>query len=239
LGSQAFAEGSASSDALYGLVTGFDSTDRQGGVSELRFSGTDTMSFVGSAATFAFPNATGAVALWVKTASLATQQFLMAEQSTSGTVGGWVLRIETTGLLHFRLLDATNSNVARRSSVTVLALNTWYHVAAVFTTNTVTQAGNDVSLYINGVLDQTARTDGANPYTICGCDLVLGTQGDGVSSPFTGAMDDIRVLNTSLTDMEVANLYADTVRTPLPQFQVFGPTVALSNPTGFSHFMTR
>jgi len=188
-------------------ATGTGGTTRPGGLGEMRFDGTnDNAVAAGSEATYAFADTTFTVTFWFRTASLASQQFLVAEQYQVLFPGGWVVRLETSGVVRAKSLDATDSTVASRDSTSTLAVNTWYHVAAIFTTNTSTQAGNAVTVYINGLLDQGSQSDGANPYAVCGCPLILGTQGNG-GSPFTGAMDDVRIYTYGLSAEEVFQVY--------------------------------
>jgi len=213
--------------------SGYAGTSRPGGLGEIRFDGSnDYATATGSSTALAFADTTFTVSAWLKTTSLAVQQFLIAEQLGGTSQGGWLLRLETTGLLQARILDSTNSNVARRSSSTTLAVTTWYHVAVAYTTNTSTQAGNTVRLYLNGLLDQSSQTDGANPYSVCGCDVIVGMQGDLTSSPFVGALDDIRIYNVGLSAQEVQQVYELGRRGSPGLFQRFGTGLVASTTPG-------
>jgi len=212
--------------------SGYAGTSRPGGLGEIRFDGSNDYGIAtGSSAALAFADATFTIAGWLKTASLATQQFVLAEQLGTSGQGGWLLRLETTGLLQARILDSTNSNSARRSSSSTLVVNTWYHVAVVYTTNTATQAGNTVTLYLNGLLDQGSQTDGANPYAVCGCDVIVGIQGDQTSSPFSGALDDLRIYNYGLSAQEVQQVYDLGRRGSPGLLQRFAPGLLVSTTT--------
>jgi len=194
-----------------GAGSGWMPSTRPGSLGEIRFDGSNDYGTVAnSASAFAFADQSFTVAFWFRTTSLATQQFLVAQQLTTSTQGGWLVRLETSGLLHVRILDVNNSSLVRRSSVTTLSVNTWYHVAVMFTTSTVAQASNEIGLYLNGVLNQSARTDGANPYTVCGCPVIMGIQGDGVNSPLSGAIDDMRIWNRGLSAAEIFEVSQQT-----------------------------
>ena len=94
-----------------------------------------------------------------------------------------------------RIEGATNSSPAKK----------WTFVCFTF------QAGNasGLRLYINGVEDanspvSTSAVGAINAGTAI---LSIGQYSDGVSSPFNGLIDDVRVYNRVLSAMEVKNMY--------------------------------
>jgi Concanavalin A-like lectin/glucanases superfamily len=197
----------------YSATSGWSATDRKGGHAQINGDGINDYVDTGQASPFAFPDTTFTAMGWFRATTLATVQYLVAERIASvGTQGGWFLRLQTTGTIQARIVDTGNANTVLRETVSTLAVNTWFHIAAVFTTNTATQAGNDVTLYLNGVLDQTAPTTGTNPYVVCGCNLVFGVQSDNTTPWLSGAMDDILIYNRGLTALEIATIYSQSLQ---------------------------
>ncbi len=80
------------------------------------------------------------------------------------------------------------------------ALNTWYNVVVVFHDKTAT-------LYVNGSLDMT-HTYSYNFVPNNG-GLYIGNDTDGDSEFFNGMIDDIRIYNRALTEVEIGALYRE------------------------------
>lgn len=77
----------------------------------------------------------------------------------------------------------------------------WYHFVSVF-------AGQTHRLYINGVLKKTQKEPVANPIDRCvGGNLRFGAQADYDPNNFNGQMDEIRIYNRGLTEVEIKRLY--------------------------------
>src|SRR5579864_726869 len=86
---------------------------------------------------------------------------------------------------------------AERTSTTVVALNTWYHVAAVYNASTQT-----LDLYVNGVLDDGALS-GSVPAS-----LVLPTNNVSIGRRaggfyFNGTIDEVRVYSRALSQADI------------------------------------
>ena len=92
---------------------------------------------------------------------------------------------------------ATNNNLA---SVGNALTNQWVLV-------TGTYNGSLMSLYINGVLNNTASASGA-PWNSRENLYIATDPGCGVRGPLSGKVDDLRIYNRALSAQEVAQLYA-------------------------------
>lgn len=143
-----------------------------------------------SAGTFSIP-AVVSVSYWVFLTSLA------ARHRPFGTNTDWEGRIETSGLIVSDLYTSGQSPSAL-TSVTALALNTWYHIVQ------SNAAGNSThSIYINGVLDATNSPTGGS-----GTNAVLQVGAREATDHLDGSMDDFRIYNRILPAEEVETIYA-------------------------------
>ncbi len=86
-----------------------------------------------------------------------------------------------------------------------LAQGTWYHIA-------VTRDGSTVNGYVNGILN-TSGTD-STAFDFGSCELLIGTDSDGagvcagsLGNYFNGAIDDLMILNQSLSVEQIRALY--------------------------------
>jgi hypothetical protein len=193
-----------------GGASGWGSTVRTGGHGELRVDGVGGYVRVGAFSAYDFPNQSFTVSLCHRAS---TPGYLVARRSGTcdAGCGGWFLRLDSGGTYTARVVDDGNVSAGNRTSVTTTALNgAWHHIAVVFTTNTVTLASNDVTLYHNGVEDQGSRTDsGVAPYTASVFPLVFGMTSDAdVTTAMTGALDAIWIWNRGLQASDMPALAA-------------------------------
>jgi hypothetical protein len=183
-------------------------TTRRGGMAEVRFEGTHDYVDLGTG-THDYPNALFVAMCWFR-ATFAGYLISKRVAVSNGLNGGWFLRIDATGALTARVVNIDNLNAASRTSTTTALLDdAWHHALVVFATDTTTLANNDVTIYIDGILNQGSRTDnGAGGYTVAVAPLTLGTAADhDVNSFFTGAMDDVRIMTGNLTARQAWQLY--------------------------------
>ena len=97
------------------------------------------------------------------------------------------------------------------SGNTNLAINTWYHLAAVVPVGAT--ESDDVLVYLNGTLANitttgTLQTLNTNPTSEVP-DFYLGH--DGSASYFDGTLDDVRIYDTALISTEVQALYTEMI----------------------------
>jgi hypothetical protein len=188
-----------------GAGGGFQPSTRSEWAGQITLDGVNDYVDTGVAAGLAFPNTTFTAMGWFSTTAIGATQNLLSQELLSAVQGAWTIRIQTSGAIRAYLNDSVNGTTVRRESVSTVTANTWFHVAGVFTTDTTTQANNDVAIYFNGVLDQTAPTTGANPYGICGCNLQYGLR-DVASNPFGGSLNDIRIYNRGVPASEIMQI---------------------------------
>ncbi len=101
--------------------------------------------------------------------------------------GDWDVRLNSERKIYFQVPDLPSQDV---TGATALSNDTWYHVAAVFNSTYL-------SIYLNGVSDVSKETSGA--ISDSGDYMYFG-KGD---NWFTGALDEIRVWNRSLSEQEI------------------------------------
>lgn len=95
---------------------------------------------------------------------------------------------------------------------TILAQNTWYHVA-------VTYGSGEWKLYVNGVLDKT-KTEAGSPIpeinSIQHASIGSALTSTGVAAGFfNGKIDEVRIWNTVKTQVEIqSNMFADLSSSP-------------------------
>ncbi|MDO8566997.1 MAG: LamG domain-containing protein [bacterium] len=144
--------------------------------------------------------------VWVKIPSTQINTVTTTNEVLSkwnGQVTGYpyVIRVDnqtnaTPGKIIFRRYDLTNNPIS--ISTTSVNDNKWHHVA-------FTKSGSTLSLYIDGVLEDS-DTDTTNTTTTNNSLLYVGMRG-ATSFPLTGNVDDIRIYSRALSAAEVLNLY--------------------------------
>ena len=140
------------------------------------------------------------IAMWVK-AVPNNGLVLLADSSHGGNRGGSVdwtgfaLQIGSNNRVDFAY--GNNSTFPHVMSNAVIADNTFHHVAATFD-------GTTLSMYIDGVLDNTAAYSGTA--TVSGRNFRLGNHDQLTSRAFEGTLDDVRVYNETLSAGQVAGL---------------------------------
>jgi len=143
---------------------------------------------------------------WINPSSFgfnSAQNSIVCKHGWSAGEGGFVLRCGGTGELSFNIagIDANQvpvSWVEVFSTINVLPLNTWSHVAGTFD-------GLELKCYVNGILQgNVAFTGTIAPST--SYPLALGRLSDPVWGPdrlFAGGMDEIRIWSRALSQAEL------------------------------------
>jgi hypothetical protein len=122
-------------------------------------------------------------------------QFYFADAGGSG----WGLFLNSGMLPSIATANAAQSLL---SSGTSLSLNTWYHLAVVYTGGTT---GTNGLIYINGVLDTSGTLNQVpqdSAYTVR-----IGAAPLALDNGFQGRIDDVRVYNRALSATEIKTLY--------------------------------
>ncbi|MCP9236094.1 LamG-like jellyroll fold domain-containing protein [Lewinella sp. JB7] len=133
---------------------------------------------------------------WFRTDDLGTKQAILVGQQSSGVVNVTV-EIHTDGTLRFlhRVPGGTSGGV-EIFSTSVVDDNTWHHFAAVM--------GYDskLRLYVDGTLEVTSGSSVSNVPS--DMDLFIGIlDNSGLTRPFAGEMDEIRLWSHALTLSEI------------------------------------
>jgi hypothetical protein len=164
---------------------------------------------------------------WVKIASFPSgidQRFIAKTTNTTEQAHYWMLG--TTGnRLRFRL-KAGGSTTTLVASSGNLSTNVWYHAAA-------TYDGTTMRLYLNGTQVGSVAKSGTVGVS-SSVPVNIGRSPDG-SNYMRGAIDDVRIYKSALTQTEVASLasaQAPTTPTPPPPTSTTNkpPTVSLTSP---------
>lgn len=150
------------------------------------------------------------LASWVYISAESTNQDAIVAKwgSTNGSRAYSLVYDCATNAISFTISsDGTSvtSSTSTLSSASTLSLNTWYHVAAVYSTDGTTAS---MTLYLNGVQNSTLTTgvktsvyDAANPLTIGSFyNNAVGER------RMQGMLDDLRLYSGALTSQEVALL---------------------------------
>lgn len=193
---------------LLGMGTGFGftPTSRAGGWGELKFDGSNAYALGATNTTYDFLDQTFTVSFWYRTTGAG---YLVNKRHVAGSGGGWFIRADAGGTLTVRVMEAAASNpCAQRSTVSTTHLDgTWRQATVLLKTDTVGPEGLgcDVTLYINGILDQGTNTQTAfGPHGPCTCGLAFGAQADAEAGTFLpGSLDDIRIWNRGLGLQEI------------------------------------
>lgn len=115
--------------------------------------------------------------------------------------GGYFLRVNADGTVTARVINQDNTNAATRSSVGTSYKDGAEHCfAIVITTNTTTLASNDVTIYMDGVLDQGSRSDSGVPYSPGTTKLVASALSDLDSAGYiAGSVEDLTIWSTGFS----------------------------------------
>jgi hypothetical protein len=126
--------------------------------------------------------------------------------------------------VYFQQYTAASALVINLTGTTVLAIGTWYQV-------TCTVSGNLVRIYVNGVLDAIGTRSGTpgtstEPLTFA---LAPG------QTDFNGRLDDVRIYNRTISDVEIAYLAAGNAPIANVPFRVRGDlALAAASPASFT-----
>ncbi|MEE8476114.1 MAG: LamG domain-containing protein [Myxococcota bacterium] len=131
------------------------------------------------------------VAAWIRPTRVGTQRVIRKVNGENG----FSLFLSANGNVSIRLNDTNGLRVNSRQEYPTDGTE-WMHIAA-------TYDGNDIKLYVNGVLDGQASAstvlDGKD------APLSIGATSTGADA-FQGALDDVRLYNYALTEPEIQRL---------------------------------
>ncbi|MDX2189863.1 MAG: S8 family serine peptidase [Bacteroidota bacterium] len=133
---------------------------------------------------------------WVKRSRINVKEVLFLANNT----GGWGVYFSDASEGFNNQLRFTKVDInAVNSSYTVADLN-WHHCAVVY-------SGSQATFYLDGVRYNTsvynANFSSSNYFS-------FGERFQNITNPYNGIMDDLKIFNTTLTDLEISNLYNET-----------------------------
>lgn len=121
--------------------------------------------------------------------------YVFARRVLSGAGGGYFLRVNNAGTATARILDSGNAPAFERTTATSTLKDGLRHCfVVVFTTSTTVPASNQITLYIDGVVDHGASDSVGSSYTPTSNKLVAGALSDLESTSWLkGGVDDLRI----------------------------------------------
>jgi hypothetical protein len=154
------------------------------GTGALKFDGTgDRLS---TPAKTAFNLGTGdfTIECWINTPNISATGYFVGQSASSLADRAYQIAVTSAGAVVATVFNAAQTSVQANTSGSVIAINTWYHIAFV-------RNGNTVRLYVGGVQGATGDVTGftINPSTSI---FGLGALGDYGASLFNGYIDDFR-----------------------------------------------
>ena len=193
----------ASGNNHHGNVSGAQlTTDRNNSVdSAYSFDGNDVIVVPEDSEVFNFQETGFSIGYWLKLDSSQQTSSLPVVAGYGGwSVKGWDIVVSGTNLV-FNLRSDTDTSCSKYISLTD-SQNQWLHFAATFSDTTL-------SIFKNGGL--VGQVDCPEYYPTSGYDLTLGASSkfDNGYAGLVGQLDDVRIYNRAITQMEVAELSED------------------------------
>ena len=142
------------------------------------------------------------VSAWINVSNTSSTRTIIETYGYSGSSKGWLFRL-ISGKLQFDGYNGDPASTVLRSNESI-PLNTWTHVAVVFSANTTGK------LYINGSeVTYATQTVGTVGYISNEAVNIGALQGTGVAAQdyFIGKIDQVRIFNKALDAGEVTQLY--------------------------------
>ncbi|HEY4330831.1 MAG TPA: LamG domain-containing protein [Phycisphaerae bacterium] len=126
-----------------------------------------------------------------------------------GVAGGYKFYIYNSKVIfEIRAADNTSTRNKNQPGGTVLAVNTWYHVAGLYS-----ETNHWIKTYVNGKEELSRRMTGlpANALATTTPQFVIGREPFANLYYFGGLMDDVRVYNSELSDATIQAMYNTAV----------------------------
>jgi Tfp pilus assembly protein PilX len=202
-GTAADNSGNGNNGTLYNCS--WNSNAREG-ASCLYLNGTDSYINCGSSPS---TNLSGNVtmAAWIKLTNASYDQKIGGNQN--GSYGGYKFYIYNSKVIfEVRSADNTSTRNKNQPGGTVLAVNTWYHVAGLYS-----ETNHWIKTYVNGQEEVTRRMTGLPPNALATTSpqFVIGREPFANLYYFGGLIDDVRVYNSEQTDAQIEAMYNSAV----------------------------
>jgi hypothetical protein len=149
-----------------------------------------------------FQNTILSVSAWINVSNTSSTRTIIETYGYSGSSKGWLFRL-ISGKLQFDGYNGDPASTVLTSNESI-PVNTWTHVAVVFSANTTGK------LYINGSEAAYAtQTVGTVGYISNEAVNIGALQGTGVSSQdyFIGLIDQMRIFSSALSGSQITELY--------------------------------
>ena len=179
---------------------------------------------------YGFANRTFTVSARVKTSSITNDCVIAKDGGATGV--GWSLFFGN----FFTAATKGSGGViaaARSSLSTGLNDNNWHHVVGIYTTDTTVLGNNNVSLYLDGSINQGVLTN-STQYVSPILPTTIGKRSSG--NFFPGQIDDVRIYDRALTLSEISFLYNGSGLNPgtsnLQALWTFDDDTALKDSSG-------
>lgn len=164
------------------------------------FNGSDEYGYCADSSNyFDFSNTSFTVSCWIKTTSLDNRIIIEKGADPSD---GWGIAINS-GIINPYIVSGS-AFVASRTTIQTYNSGSWINISAIFTTNTTTQNLNNVSVYVNGQLDQSSLT---NKRAYGGSTGYLNICHIGNQPFFLGNIASIQIHNRALSVAEILQNY--------------------------------
>ena len=131
------------------------------------------------------------------------------------TAGGWYLAMNNS--MKFVFYNKSGSSASYYQSTATYQYGEWYHFCVVFTHN------SDIKAFINGNKETFSASIPAGTNSNGVQIGVVGTYSSSTNTEFDGKIDQVRIFNKAISDVEVTKLYnevqcANTITTPESYF---------------------
>ena len=149
-----------------------------------------------------FQNTILSVSAWINVSNTSSTRTIIETYGYSGSSKGWLFRL-ISGKLQFDGYNGDPASTVLTSNESI-PVNTWTHVAVVFSANTTGK------LYINGSeATYATQTVGTVGYISNEAVNIGALQGTGVSSQdyFIGLIDQMRIFSSALSGSQITELY--------------------------------
>ena len=181
----------------------------------LGFDGTNRYVNTGITSNTNFSNTTFSGSVWFKTTA-STGMLLAKQDITGGSAGGWAVSFGAAQVINVVHKDATGANVLTRFTTnTGLNDGKWHHIVFTMTTNTSSSSGQNINIYLDGVLNQGSLTNTAAVVAVA-WPVYFGNRYN-TSIPWDGSIDDVRIYMRALSTSEIQSLYYNPLAALEPQ----------------------
>jgi glutamine cyclotransferase len=142
-----------------------------------------------------------AVGAWIKTTTTANVSNTIISKMAAASYS-YDLFTGNTGLVRFRIAQAGGSDYIGVTSNRVVNDDKWHHIVGVW------NGGASISIYIDGVLDNTSTSTTGSPNLNSTGNFSIGTQGAGGAGTFyAGSIDEPFVTATTLSAGQIKHMY--------------------------------